>query len=113
MIRRLIILLLIVGCDKLSTSSSPSCTELTTAYGNAATAYGADPTNKELCDHYRLDIIIDDDSGKFWEKSDYFMGEIIASGIVRQLWVSRETQKRIIQASIKTMGLPLIALIDE
>ena len=69
--------------------------------------------NKELCDHYRLDIIIDDDSGKFWEKSDYFMDEIIASGIVRQLWVSRETQKRIIQASIKTMGLPLIALIDE
>ena len=43
----------------------------------------------------------------------YFMDEIIASGIVRQLWVSRETQKRIIQASIKTMGLPLIALIDE
>ena len=69
--------------------------------------------NKELCDHYRLDIIIDDDSGKFWEKSDYFMDEIIASGIVRQLWVSRETQKRIIQASIKTMGLPFIALIDE
>jgi hypothetical protein len=69
--------------------------------------------NKELCDHYRLDIIIDDDSGKFWEKSDYFMDEIIASGIVRQLWVSRETQKRIIQASIKTMGLPLIALIHE
>ena len=69
--------------------------------------------NKELCDHYRLDIIIDDDSGKFWEKSDYFMSEIIASGIIRQLWVSRETQKRIIQASIKTMGLPLIALIHE
>ena len=69
--------------------------------------------NKELCDHYRLDIIIDDDSGKFWEKSDYFMDEIIASGIIRQLWVSRETQKRIIQASIKTMGLPLIALIHE
>ncbi|MDP7272431.1 MAG: hypothetical protein QGI47_02225 [Candidatus Marinimicrobia bacterium] len=69
--------------------------------------------NKELCDHYRLDIIINDDSGKFRENSDYFMDEIIASGIVRQLWVSRETQKRIIQASIKTMGLPLIALIDE
>ena len=69
--------------------------------------------NKELCDHYRLDIIIDDDSGKFRENSDYFMDEIIASDIVRQLWVSRETQKRIIQASIKTMGLPLIALIDE
>ena len=46
----LLSILLIVGCDKSSTSSSPSCTELTTAYGNAATAYGADPANKELCD---------------------------------------------------------------
>ena len=43
-------LLLFVGCNKSSTSSEPSCTELTIAYGNAATAYGADPTNKELCD---------------------------------------------------------------
>ena len=46
----LLSILFAVGCDKSSTSSSPSCTELTTAYGNAATAYGADPTNKELCD---------------------------------------------------------------
>ena len=46
----LLSILLAVGCDKSSTSSSPSCTELTIAYGNAATAYGADPTNKELCD---------------------------------------------------------------
>jgi len=45
----LLSILLAVGCDK-SPTSSPSCTELTTAYGNAATAYGADPTNKELCD---------------------------------------------------------------
>jgi len=69
--------------------------------------------NKVLCDHYRLDIIINDDSGKFWENSDYFMAKIVASDIVRQLWISRESEKRIIQASINTMGLQVIALIYE
>ena len=43
-------MLLFVGCNKSSTSSAPSCTEPTTAYGNAAIASGADPANKELCD---------------------------------------------------------------
>ena len=66
-----------------------------------------------LCDHYRLDIIIDDFSGKFWENTDYFMKEIISSDIVRQLWISREIEKRIIKASINTMGLPLVAHIYE
>ena len=46
----IISLLLFVGCNKSSTLSAPSCTELTTAYWNAATASGADPTNKVLCD---------------------------------------------------------------
>lgn len=69
--------------------------------------------NTVLCDHYRLDIIIDDDSSKFQEKSDYFMDQIISSNIVRQLWVSRKSKKRIIQASINTIGLPIVALIYE
>ena len=50
MIRRLIILLLIVGCNKSSTSSEPSCTELATTYGNTSTAWGYDTENRELCD---------------------------------------------------------------
>ena len=65
--------------------------------------------NKVLCDHYRLDIILNDDSGKFWENSDYFMAKIVASDIVRQLWISRESEKRIIQASINTMDLQVLA----
>ena len=69
--------------------------------------------NTVLCDHYRLDIIIDDVSGKFWENTDYFMKEIISSDIVRQLWISREIEKRIIKASINTMGLPIVAKIYE
>ena len=46
----LLSIILIVGCNKSSTSSEPSCTELATTYTNAASAYSADPTNKELCD---------------------------------------------------------------
>ena len=41
------------------------------------------------------------------------MREINSSNIVRQLWVSRETKKRIIQASINSMGLPILASINE
>ena len=69
--------------------------------------------NKILCDHYRLDISLNDNSGKFWKESDYFMDEIISTNIVRQLWVSREIKKRIIQASINSMGFPILALINE
>ena len=43
-------LLLFVGCNKSSTSSEPSCTELATTYGNTSTAWAADTDNKELCD---------------------------------------------------------------
>ena len=43
-------LLLFVGCNKSSTSSEPSCTELATTYGNTSTAWGYDTENRELCD---------------------------------------------------------------
>ena len=43
-------LLLFVGCNKSSTSSEPSCTELTAAYAATSQASGADPTDRELCD---------------------------------------------------------------
>ena len=44
---------------------------------------------KVLCDHYRLDIEIKKESN-IYEKSDYFLGEILAPGMVKQLWVSRK-----------------------
>ena len=69
--------------------------------------------NTILCDHYRLDIILDNDSNKLQETSDYFMSEIISPSIIRQLWVSRESKKRIIQTSVDYKGLTILALIDE
>ena len=50
--KKLILLsIFIVGCSKTSTSA-PSCTELTKAYVDAASAYSADPTNNDLCNSY-------------------------------------------------------------
>ena len=46
----LLSILLIIGCDKSSTSSEPSCTELIKTYTDAASAFSADNTNQELCD---------------------------------------------------------------
>tara|TARA_S200000501_G_scaffold44353_1_gene35904 strand:+ start:49 stop:735 length:687 start_codon:yes stop_codon:yes gene_type:complete len=67
---------------------------------------------KVLCDHYRLDIEIKKESN-LYEKSDYFLGEILAPGMVKQLWVSRKKPKKIIKATFKTMGIPLTAIINE
>tara|TARA_B100001996_G_C18650269_1_gene589130 strand:- start:688 stop:1383 length:696 start_codon:yes stop_codon:yes gene_type:complete len=67
---------------------------------------------KEICDHYRLDVAIDTEY-KLYEKSDYFLGEILSPGMVKQLWVSRKNPKKIIKATFKTMGIPLKAIIYE
>ncbi len=67
---------------------------------------------RELCDHYRLDIVIKNES-KLYKESDYFLGEILAPGMVKQLWVSRKKPKKIIKATFKTMGIPLTAIIYE
>ena len=66
-----------------------------------------------LCDHYRLDINITDKSDKFLDRTDYFMEEILADGVVRELWVSRKKPKRIIRASLKTAWFPVSAIFNE
>ena len=66
-----------------------------------------------LCDHYRLDIEIKKEIGKFMMQTDYFMEGVVADGIVRELWVSRKAPKKIIQASIKAMWFPVTAMINE
>ena len=68
---------------------------------------------KILCDHYRLDIRIENDQIKLNDKSDYFMDQIISPDIIRQLWISREPIKQIIKASIEIKGIKVIASIDE
>tara|TARA_A100001011_G_scaffold287597_1_gene298593 strand:- start:589 stop:1281 length:693 start_codon:yes stop_codon:yes gene_type:complete len=69
--------------------------------------------NNVLCDHYRLDIKIDDYQNKLKENSDYFMSQIISPDIIRQIWVSRKPKRQIIKASIEIKGIKIIALIDK
>ena len=66
-----------------------------------------------LCDHFRLDLIPNEDNECLLEKSDYFMKNIIAENTVRQLWVEKNNNKRIIKASAKVSGLTLEAIIQD
>ena len=65
-----------------------------------------------LCDHYRLDLDFTEEKIKFDDSSDYFMKEVASENVVRELYVSRENPKRIIQARLKTNWLPVTATID-
>jgi len=66
-----------------------------------------------MCDHYRLDIKIQEEENKLDTRSDYFMEELLASGVVRELWVSRKIPKRIMRATLKTKWFPISATIIE
>ena len=66
-----------------------------------------------LCDHYRLDINIIDSLTSVSKRTDYFMGQIILSEAVREVWVSRVKPKRIIAAKVKTPWFSLWAHIIE
>ena len=66
-----------------------------------------------LCDHFRLDLIPNEDNECLLEKSDYFMKNIVAENAVRQLWVEKNNNKRIIKAAAKVYGLTLEAIIQD
>ena len=66
-----------------------------------------------LCDYFRLDLIPNEDNECLLEKSDYFMKNIVAENTVRQLWVEKNNNKRIIKASAKVYGLTLEAIIQD
>ena len=50
---------------------------------------------------------------KLDKRSDYFMEEVLADGVVRELWVSRKKPKRIIHTTLKTNWFPISATINE
>ena len=66
---------------------------------------------KILCDHYRLDLIKVDQEQCGIESSDYFMENIVDYNNVRQIWVEKNNNKRIIKASAEVYGFPLEAII--
>ena len=59
--------------------------------------------NKDIiCDHYRLDLKIDDDNNKIFDKTDHFNELFFDLNSIRQIWVEKwQKQKRIIKISIK------------
>ncbi|HBN45278.1 MAG TPA: hypothetical protein QGF08_01945 [Candidatus Marinimicrobia bacterium] len=65
-----------------------------------------------LCDHYRLDIKAEEDVTSPPEQSDYFMNNIVFPEAVRQLWVEKHGQRRIIQAGVKVYGINIKARIS-
>ena len=64
-----------------------------------------------ICDYYRLDIKAVEDVTSLPEQPDYFMDNIVAPEAVRQLWVEKYGQRRIIQAGVKVYGINIIARI--
>ncbi len=65
-----------------------------------------------LCDYYRLDLIPQEETGKILDRSDYFNQNITRPEAVRQLWVERSGERRIIKARVKLFGITLEAKIE-
>ena len=63
-----------------------------------------------LADHYRLDLELDDgDNIELLEVSDVFSWGIVLDGCVRQLWVEKNGDRRILRAEVSVRGITLIA----
>ena len=65
-----------------------------------------------LCDHYRLDIEEIDEISIDITPYDYFTDHITSTEAVRQLWVEKTGQKRIIKASVSIYGMTVTAKIQ-
>ena len=69
-------------------------------------------TDSVMCDHYRMDININDSTLSLDSQEDYFMDNIHKENYIREFWVKRGKEKKIIQASFKNEWLTLIARKD-
>lgn len=66
-------------------------------------------TDSVMCDHYRMDININDSTLSLDSQEDYFMDNIHNENYIREFWVKRGKEKEIVQASFKNEWLTLIA----
>ena len=69
-------------------------------------------TDSVMCDHYRMDININDSTLSLDSQEDYFMDNIHNENYIREFWVKRGNEKEIVQASFKNEWLTLIAKKD-
>ncbi len=61
-----------------------------------------------LCDHYRLDLKILEDSNQIFEKTDYFNELFFDINSIRQIWLEKwQKQQRIIKITIKKSPINL------
>ncbi|HJL79289.1 MAG TPA: hypothetical protein QF355_08320 [Candidatus Marinimicrobia bacterium] len=65
-----------------------------------------------LCDHYRLDIDSTENKIKILDQTDYFSENITRSDLIKQLWIKKSGEKKIIQASAQISGLAIKAIIN-
>lgn len=65
--------------------------------------------NDVLCDHYRLDLNALNSNPKWISRSDYFMENVDHPDAIRQIWVQRNSPRKIIKASVKVHGFPVEA----
>ena len=69
-------------------------------------------TDSIMCDHYRMDVNIIDSTLSLDSQEDYFMDNIHNENYIREFWVKRGREKKIVQASFKNEWLTLIAKKD-
>jgi len=65
-----------------------------------------------LCDHYRLDIDSTENKIKILDQTDYFSENITQSNLIKQLWVEKSGERKIIQASVQMSRLTMKAIIN-
>ena len=65
-----------------------------------------------LCDHYRLDIDSTENKIKLLDQTDYFSENITRSNLIKQLWVEKSGERKIIQASVQMSRLTMKAIIN-
>ena len=66
-----------------------------------------------LCDHYRLDIEQTKEDSIHISPYDYFTDHVASTDALRQLWVEKMGERRIIQASVTVYGITLTAEIQD
>ena len=66
-----------------------------------------------MCDHYRMDINILDSTFSIKGKKDYFMRNIVNKDYVKELWIKRQEDRKILQARVKNNWVTFIAKANE
>ncbi len=70
--------------------------------------------NKYICDHYRFDLEITDDSSKMFDETDYFNDLFFDINSIRQIWVENwQKQKRLIKLTLKNSLINLEMVIAD